>query len=260
MADQSTRDQIYQLLILKDRASLKATLDEFAPDDACPLLNTPIYLQINTKKIRGTFVMSKIDLMIPELSKIYSIDLLQLGFDAFMTKSSQGISLQAIIELAAIPKVFFDARRPARGIYLDNIQNIQEVQILELATRPNDLDKEQLADLDSLIKEHEITIPKWECGRCTGMVGFDERLLALPALRRVYMDRLSSLGSKREFWQDMVFQATVRRAYDGICGDTKSPWSRAFIEERLRREEQIMSFVDVAFPGPLIPSWRKRGW
>jgi exonuclease 3'-5' domain-containing protein 1 len=201
------------------------------------------------------------------LKHTYLIDVHVLGEKAFTTISSDGLSLQAILEDASIPKVFFDVRNDSDALYgLHNIalNGIKDVQLMELATRKESRD--WLAGLlrcvetdisDAAVKtawRHVKEQGTWLYRPAKGgkYEVFDERPLKaeiaeycagdvalLPELYAVYDGQLKGRG----FWQSMVERATGERIKEsqseGYVGQgkekAKGPWTVSLLSFLMRR-------------------------
>ncbi|KAK2733590.1 hypothetical protein FQN55_003310 [Onygenales sp. PD_40] len=77
---------------------------------------------------------------------VYLIDIHLLGTTAFSTAGTTGETLQTILESPSIPKVIFDVRNDSNALFFlygIRLQGIQDIQLLELASRPGSLSRKK---------------------------------------------------------------------------------------------------------------------
>ena len=83
--------------------------------------------------------VSILQMLVKPQQHVYLIDILTLGSQAFTTSGSESsLTLKAILESSAIPKVFFDVRNDSDALYGHfgiHLTNVEDLQLMELATR-----------------------------------------------------------------------------------------------------------------------------
>ncbi|KAK3688047.1 exonuclease [Podospora appendiculata] len=161
------------------------------------------------------------------LHTTYLIDIHALGHDAFSARGANGLTFKDLLESADIPKVFFDVRNDADGLFnLFQVQlgGVYDLQLMELATRKGShggrlnglsrcIQRDAPMTPDQLVawqfakdKGRDLFVP----GRGGGWDVFNRRPLAedivrycvqdvqvLPSLWAVYMRNLTPAGMVR---------------------------------------------------------------
>ena len=111
----------------------------------------------------------------------YPIDIHSLGSKAFHTPGADGqTTLKSIFESNAIPKVFFDVRNDSDALYAHfgiNLAGVQDIQLMELATRRQGLSKRYLNGLTKCIEKDIIMatneLQRWKAAKQKGVTLFD---------------------------------------------------------------------------------------
>ncbi|KAJ8133014.1 hypothetical protein O1611_g609 [Lasiodiplodia mahajangana] len=111
-------------------------------DTLSGLPSTPpsIYIDIEGPNLSRHGSISIIQIHIPTTGQNYLVDVTTLKEAAFSTPGTQTPStLKGVLESPSIPKVFFDVRMDSDALYSHygiKLQGIQDLQLMELATRP----------------------------------------------------------------------------------------------------------------------------
>lgn len=77
--------------------------------------------------------------MLPE-ARAYLVDVHKLNAAAFVTADPVGTTLKAVLESAAITKVFFDVRNDSDALFAPygiDLKGVEDVQLMENAARPS---------------------------------------------------------------------------------------------------------------------------
>ncbi|KAH6639887.1 hypothetical protein C7974DRAFT_422384 [Boeremia exigua] len=172
---------------------------------------------------------------------------------AFGQEEMGASALKSLLETNAATKVFFDARETAK-ILFDSCSiklalplyvkraHVHEVQMMEVALRPNDNEREWLLGLDECIaRDSSLDIDSLMPDDLGRVKGFDKRTLHLPFLWKKYHDRLLDTGFQGgAFWTAQIREAT-RKRLAVACGDYHagyngnnawSTWDEDSIEEQ----------------------------
>lgn len=123
-------------------SQITALLDSLSV--AAPPTPTPfLYLDIEGVNLSRHGSISIIELYYrpvshPEAAHTYLIDIHILGFLAFSTPSTEGVSLKSILESSKTPKVFFDVSTDSDALFAQfeiKLAGIIDLQLMELASR-----------------------------------------------------------------------------------------------------------------------------
>jgi hypothetical protein len=140
--------------------------------------------------------------------------------------------------------------------------HVHEVQIMELALRARDNNREWFASLDKCIaRDSTLDIDALMSGGLGGGNGFDERILHLPVLWKSYHDRLlkGEFGLAGSFWIAMIREETEKRLAVS-CGEireghsidsTRSSWSKATVDEQTESWNEDVS-MDASSHGDFL--------
>jgi exonuclease 3'-5' domain-containing protein 1 len=207
---------------------------------------------------------------------VFLVDVHTLGARAFTTPGTQGQTLQSILQDATKTKVFFDVRNDSDALYAHYgiaLAGIEDVQLMESATRPTTQSRRFVAGLASCIEENLFTTPTqsasfaaWKLTKkkgekllnpnCGGSYAvFNQRPIPpdiiaycagdvahLPALRAV----LFALTSRH---RDMIAEETAKRVLVSQSADYQpqgpdkemAPWSVA--------QNQVLDAANLGMPG-----------
>ncbi|KAH7379116.1 hypothetical protein DE146DRAFT_761317 [Phaeosphaeria sp. MPI-PUGE-AT-0046c] len=193
--------------------------------------------------------------LIVYVAPISTVSIISLPYliEALLRRERSASALRSLLENGPAIKVFFDARRTAKilfdscAIKLSNPPcteqaHIHEVQMMELALRQSDNDREWLAGLDRCIaQDSDLDIDVHIPASFGGSKGFNEKILHLPSLWKNYHDCLlmNRNGFGGSFWVAQIREATQKRLAVS-CGEThegygvdcaKTAWNRDSIEE-----------------------------
>lgn len=239
------------------------TLSAFIPN-LTGLPNDPasLYLSIS----HGSLVI-----YIAPLSTIITIDLLDLS-NALNQQHDSAIALKSLLEDKKTVKVFFDARTPAKILfekcditlsvdvcdpnhdhrksadfhYQSVLEKspIHELQMMELALRESDPNRQWLVGLDKCIaKNSRLDLQNLMLDGPDYGVNLDHRILHLPSLWKNYQEQLGTRVCgvfTKSFWIAEVRQATKKRlevsrgrhhaGHD--VNSARSGWCKEYIEEQ----------------------------
>ena len=248
-------------------------------DDVVNLPSKPpsLFFDLEGIKLGRHGSISIVSLFIAPKNIVYLVDIHCLRGAAFTTTNGGGISLKAIFESSAIPKVCFDVRNDSDalfGEYQISVNSIEDLQLMELANRKGS--KTFVAALAKCIeKDSGITVAElseWERVKASATQVFDpekgeshevinerplkpeivsycvNNVVHLPELYGVYETKLRPPGET--FWRVQVQNATTKRIklsqrpdYDGQP-DCKvyGPWDAGTIErDRDQWNEEVKS-------------------
>ncbi|QSZ28579.1 hypothetical protein DSL72_003077 [Monilinia vaccinii-corymbosi] len=135
-------------------SGLKVNVDEVSTfsfirdvDDVSTVVNTllglpvsppSIYVDLEGVNLSRQGTISILQIYVAPLDQTYLIDVHTMGERAFSMIGSSGVSLKDILELATIPKVFFDVRNDADALFSHfgiRLLGVKDLQLMELATR-----------------------------------------------------------------------------------------------------------------------------
>ncbi|KAF1990511.1 hypothetical protein K402DRAFT_390133 [Aulographum hederae CBS 113979] len=91
------------------------------------------------------------------ITRIYLIDVHAMGLLAFNTPSIQKKTLKDILEDRQIPKVFLDVRNDSDALFAHfgiALQGVEDVQLMESATRPTTRSRKHLGSLAKCIEQN----------------------------------------------------------------------------------------------------------
>ncbi|KAF4169699.1 hypothetical protein CNMCM6936_006858 [Aspergillus lentulus] len=214
--------------------------------------------------------ISIISLFVRPIKKVFLIDVLTLGDDAFTTTSLADNSLKLLLESSAASKILFDVGNASAGLFNHHgirLNGIKDLQVMQLVTQYLRAQQAQAARLESCV-EKEAQVPRrslalWKQVHNTvnqlrdpakggSDAVFRERplrktildyhlqnVLALPWLWVAYCETLCKPSNA--FWRSMVFHTVrdrIRESTDpagaGGAGTRPWGWSREFIETSKR--------------------------
>lgn len=99
-----------------------------------------LYVDLEGVRLSRHGTISLLTIFVEPLNKVYLVDIHTMKSAAFTTAlSSTGTTLKSILELPTITKVFFDVRNDSDALYAHfgiHLQGIQDVQLMENASRP----------------------------------------------------------------------------------------------------------------------------
>ncbi|GAQ11801.1 hypothetical protein ALT_9122 [Aspergillus lentulus] len=214
--------------------------------------------------------ISIISLFVRPIKKVFLIDVLTLGDDAFTTTSLADNSLKLLLESSAASKILFDVGNASAGLFNHHgirLNGIKDLQVMQLVTQYLRAQQAQAARLESCV-EKEAHVPRrslalWKQVHNTvnqlrdpakggSDAVFKERplrktifdyhlqnVLILPWLWAAYCETLCKPSNA--FWRSMVFHTVrdrIRESTDpagaGGAGTRPWGWSREFIETSKR--------------------------
>ena len=156
-----TETDISQLLNLpykfvNSEAMVVAMLDDLSISHSeIPLLSIDIEGLNLGKKDGQTYLMQIYD---SQSHRVYNVDIYTLGRAAFTTPASNGeINLEMVLESAEILKLFCDVRGDSYALFSEfgiRLQGIQDVQNVQVASRPTARSRRWRPSLDRLILDH----------------------------------------------------------------------------------------------------------
>ena len=136
-------------LLDQDRAILLDTTDAIA--DAMDVLHSlpirppSLYLDMQGANMSQHGSVSVMQIFSLPHKHTFLIDVAALGEKAFSTAGKCGINLRMILESEIDPKVFFDVRNDSNVLWHKfqiRLHGVQDLQLMELATRPRNYDKQ----------------------------------------------------------------------------------------------------------------------
>nr|POE48996.1 ekc/keops complex subunit pcc1 [Quercus suber] len=193
-----------------------------------------LYLDIEGQNLFRHGTISLLTVLHEAQQKVYLVDVTVLKESAFSTAASDGRTLRSILESDNVTKVFFDIRNDSSalfGLFGINVRGIEDLQLLELATRS--FDKRCVNGLAKCIDRDAglgwIERQTWVTVKDRG------RKLFLPELGgsyAVFDARPLSDELKRYCAQDVTLMPTLRRVY---CRKLCDAWWRKIEQETLAR-------------------------
>ncbi|PVH93239.1 hypothetical protein DM02DRAFT_733234 [Periconia macrospinosa] len=209
------------------------------------LSNNPasLYLSVSSQSL-VVYVATASTINVFNLSRLRS---------ALDQNDNSAVALKSFLETGTTIKVFFDARMPAKILFdvcAIKLANkicterafIHEIQLMELALRRSDNNREWLAGFDKCIEnDSDLDVDAAMLGNGSSGIGIDERILHLPVLWKKYHGQLISgrFGVGGSFWIMMIREATQKRLevshgeeHRGyLVNGARSGWYRESIEE-----------------------------
>ncbi|KAF2000417.1 hypothetical protein P154DRAFT_576095 [Amniculicola lignicola CBS 123094] len=94
------------------------------------------------------------------ISPIFLIDVHTLGSQAFETAGTKEKTLRDVLQDKEIPKVFFDVRNDSDALFAHfgvALQGVEDVQLMESATRKTTASRKRVAGLTSCIEDNAST-------------------------------------------------------------------------------------------------------
>ncbi|KAF7122881.1 hypothetical protein CNMCM5793_000991 [Aspergillus hiratsukae] len=215
--------------------------------------------------------ISIISIFIRPIRKVFLIDVVKLGDDAFNTTSLADNSLKLIFESTAVAKILFDVGNASAALFNRHgirLNGIKDLQVMELATKhQHGQERVQVASLEMCVEQDAHPPAKalelWKRvhnsvnqlrdpanGRSEAV--FNERplrpeilnyhfqnVVILPRLWVLYNDTLRRPNSA--FWRSMIFPTVrdrIRESTNGAnaggANATAWGWSREFVESSKR--------------------------
>ena len=129
------------MTIVDTEPAVVALLDSLAN---LPTQPPSLYLDIEGVNLSRHGSISILQLLVSPRKQIFLIDVFALKEAAFNTPNRSGTNLRSILESADVPKVFFDVRNDSDALFSlfhVSMRGIQDVQLLEVATRSFSKDK-----------------------------------------------------------------------------------------------------------------------
>lgn len=91
------------------------------------------------------------------IQRVCVIDVHTLGAQAFNTSGAEQTTLKDILQDKDIPKVFFDVRNSSDALFAHfgvALQGVEDVQLMESATRKTTASRRFLSSLDECVEDH----------------------------------------------------------------------------------------------------------
>lgn len=205
----------------------------------------------------------KLILFVPPKSAVYVVDIFLLGTLTFSTSGTDGQTLKSMPESNSIPKVFFDVRNASVALFVEYqiaFGCLHDIQLMELATREQDSNKEYVAGLHRCITQDGELDATIALALGSSSQHFDTRVLHFPKLWKRYHTELTRTRSGAEFWVYMVRIAikdrvlsTQNATYDQMGTENAcSPWDRdtidmdidAWNDDVMKQAEEGETWVD----------------
>lgn len=125
--------------VIDTSAKLVSALDKLA---TLPARIPSLFVDLEGEKLSRTGTLTIITIFVEPHNHVYIFDVLLLKDAAFSTAGATGNTLKQILESPSIPKVFFDVRNDSDALFHHHkiaLQGVQDVQLMELASRPGTL-------------------------------------------------------------------------------------------------------------------------
>ncbi|GIJ90506.1 hypothetical protein Asppvi_009462 [Aspergillus pseudoviridinutans] len=225
-----------------------------------------LFLDVQTIDPGQDGSISIISLFVRPIKKVFLIDVLTLGDDAFTTTSLADNSLKLLLESPAVSKILFDVGNASASLFNHHgirLNGIKDLQVMQLATQYPRALQAQAARLETCVEEDAPpparALALWKQVHSTvsqlrvpakggSDAVFKERplkqaildyhlqnVLILPRLWVFYCDTLCKPANA--FWRSMVFHTVRDRirestnpASAGGVDARRLGWSREFIE------------------------------
>ncbi|KAI4275989.1 MAG: hypothetical protein LQ337_002810 [Flavoplaca oasis] len=124
---------------------------------ALPSSPPSLFIDLEGVSLSRHGTISILQILVFPQEQTYLIDVYSLGFKTFQTPGTDGqTTLKSILEAKAISKVFFDVRNDSDALYAHfgiNLAGIQDIQLMELATRNPGLPRKYLNGLTRCIEK-----------------------------------------------------------------------------------------------------------
>ncbi|KAH7025240.1 uncharacterized protein B0I36DRAFT_424735 [Microdochium trichocladiopsis] len=91
--------------------------------------------------------------------RVYVIDVYSLGLQTFNTTGTKGRTLKDVLEDEKIPKILFDVRNDSDALFAHfgvALQGVQDLQLMESATRTTTSSRKYLHSLARCIEQHAL--------------------------------------------------------------------------------------------------------
>ena len=130
-----------EVTIVDSKPSVASLIDDL---EHIPTQPPSLYLDVEGVNLSRHGSISIVQLFVLPKNRVFLIDVFVLGEEAFNTSNGSGTNLRSILESALVPKVFFDVRNDSDALFAHfqiSLQGIQDIQLLENATRSYSKDK-----------------------------------------------------------------------------------------------------------------------
>ena len=148
---------------------------------ALPSSPPSLFIDLEGVSLSRHGTISILQILVFPHKQTYLIDVRILGFKAFHTPGTDGqTTLKSILEAKDISKVFFDVRRDSDALYAHfgiNLAGIQDIQLMELATRNPGMPRKYINGLARCIEKDAamtlVELQRWRSVKEKGMRLFD---------------------------------------------------------------------------------------
>ena len=138
-------------------STTEAIADMLITLTALPTSSPSLFLDLEGVNLSRDGSISILQIFAEPDNHVYLVDIHSLGAAAFTTPATAGgTTLKSLLEDIAIPKVFFDVRNDSDALfshYLIELQGVEDVQLMENATRGPTSSKRLLNGLERCIKQ-----------------------------------------------------------------------------------------------------------
>lgn len=231
-----------ETILVDSVAGVASLLDELEsiPSNFSPTTAPSLYCDLEGVNLSREGSLSILTLYVPQIKKVFLIDVFSLKQAAFSTESG-GRSLKAILEDKNVSKAFFDIRNDSDALYSHygiSVAGIHDIQLMELASRPGGK-RTFISGLSKCI-ERDLTTAyslqmEWLQAKETGerlwspkkggrYEVFNERPLRpeiikycaqdvtlLPRLWTFYNNRLEMASPRALMWREKIERETIER-------------------------------------------------
>ncbi|KAM0798930.1 ribonuclease H-like domain-containing protein, partial [Usnea florida] len=229
-----------EVTIVDSKPSVVSLIDDL---EHIPTQPPSLYLDVEGVNLSRHGSISIVQLFVLPKNHVFLIDVFVLGEEAFNTSNGSGTNLRSILESALVPKVFFDVRNDSDALFAHfqiSLQGIQDIQLLENATRYYSKDK--VVGLAMCIERDAQLTPKastaWKATKESGRSRFDSKL---GGSYQVFNCRPILHDIIEYCTQDVVYLPRLWRAY---TQKISKKWMRK-VEDETRervRESQTASY------------------
>ena len=245
-----------EVTIVDSKPAVVSLLDSL---DGLPTQPPSLYLDIEGVNLSRHGSISILQLFVPPRNRVFLIDVFVLKEAAFLTASNRsgGTDLRSILESAQVPKVFFDVRNDSDALFAHfriSMQGIQDVQLLEVATRS--FSRDRVSGLTTCIRNDARLSPKalavWKATKQKGRSLFSpedggdfevfnsrpipqdivdyctQDVVYLPVLWKIYTQKISVkwMGKVQIETSERVLESQ-KASYEPHSRDkTWSPWAK----------------------------------
>ena len=130
-----------EVTVVDSKPSVISLIDHL---EHIPTQPPSLYLDVEGVSLSRHGSISIVQLFVLPQNHVFLIDIFVLGEEAFSTSNGFGTTLRSVLESALVPKVFFDVRNDSDALFAHfqiSLQGIQDIQLLENATRHYSKDK-----------------------------------------------------------------------------------------------------------------------